>query len=65
VSTSGTIKNNLVFQSPIYDISLRNGLKATGMISSNPLFKAYSHTADLDGKPRKASTGDDLGACQH
>jgi parallel beta-helix repeat protein len=82
--------NNLVFQNPTYNISLRNGLKATGTISSNPLFKAYSRTAatpdyhlttsspaigrgtatnayptDLDGKPRNASTGYDLGAYQH
>jgi hypothetical protein len=82
--------NNLVFQNPTYNISLRNGLVATGTISSNPLFKAYSKTAatpdfhlttsspaigrgtatnayatDLDGKPRNASTGYDLGAYQH
>jgi hypothetical protein len=82
--------NNLVFQNPSYNISLRNGLVATGTISSNPLFKAYSRTAatpdyhlttsspaigrgtatnayptDLDGKPRNATTGVDLGAYQH
>jgi hypothetical protein len=82
--------NNLVFQNPTYNISLRNGLVATGTISSNPLFKAYSRTAatpdyhlttsspaigrgtatnayptDLDGKPRNATTGVDLGAYQH
>jgi hypothetical protein len=82
--------NNLVFQNPSYNISLRNGLVATGTISSNPLFKAYSRTAatpdfhlttsspaigrgtatnayptDLDGKPRNATTGYDLGAYQH
>jgi parallel beta-helix repeat protein len=88
--TGNKYVNNLVFQNPTYDISLRNGLKATGTISSNPLFKAYSRTAaapdyhlttsspaigrgtatnayptDLDGKPRNASTGYDLGAYQH
>jgi len=82
--------NNLVFQNPSYNFSLRNGLKDTGTISSNPLFKAYSRTAatldyhlsssspaigrgtatnayptDLDGKPRNASTGYDIGAYQH
>jgi parallel beta-helix repeat protein len=82
--------NNLVFQNPTYNISLRNGLVATGTISSNPLFKAYSRTAatpdfhlstsspaigrgiatnayptDLDGKPRNATTGYDIGAYQH
>ena len=82
--------NNLVFQNPSYNFSLRNGLKDTGTISSNPLFKAYSKTAatpdfhltssspaigrgtatnayptDLDGKPRNASTGYDIGAYQH
>jgi parallel beta-helix repeat protein len=88
--TGNKYVNNLVFQNPTYNISLRNGLKATGTISSNPLFKAYSRTAaapdyhlttsspaigrgtatnayptDLDGKPRNASTGYDLGAYQH
>jgi hypothetical protein len=88
--TANKYVNNLVFQNPSYNISLRNGLKATGTISSNPLFKAYSRTAatpdyhlttsspaigrgtatnafptDLDGKPRNASTGYDLGAYQH
>jgi hypothetical protein len=82
--------NNLVYQNPTYNISLRNGLVATGTISSSPLFKAYSRTAatpdyhlstsspaigrgtatnayltDLDGKPRNATTGYDLGAYQH
>jgi len=82
--------NNLVFQNPSYNFSLRNGLKDTGTISSNPLFKAYSKTAatpdfhlsssspaigrgtatnayptDLDGKPRNASTGYDIGAYQN
>ncbi|CAH0291203.1 hypothetical protein SRABI118_04079 [Massilia sp. Bi118] len=88
--TANKYVNNLVFQNPTYDISLRNGLKATGTVSSNPLFKAYSRTAatpdyhlttsspaigrgtatnayatDLDGKPRNASTGYDIGAYQH
>jgi hypothetical protein len=88
--TANKYVNNLVFQNPTYNISLRNGLKDTGTISSNPLFKAYSKTAatpdfhlttsspaigrgtatnayptDLDGKPRNASTGYDLGAYQH
>jgi hypothetical protein len=88
--TANKYINNLVYQNPTYNISLRNGLKATGTISSNPLFKAYSRTAatpdyhltssspaigrgtatnayptDLDGKPRNASTGYDLGAYQH
>jgi hypothetical protein len=88
--TSNKYINNLIYQNPTYNISLRNGLKATGTISSNPLFKAYSRTAatpdfhlttsspaigrgtatnayptDLDGKPRNATTGYDLGAYQH
>jgi hypothetical protein len=88
--TANKYVNNLVFQNPTYNISLRNGLKATGTISSSPLFKAYSRTAatpdfhlttsspaigrgtatnayptDLDGKPRNATTGYDLGAYQH
>jgi hypothetical protein len=43
--TANKYVNNLVFQNPTYNISLRNGLKATGTISSSPLFKAYSRTA--------------------
>jgi hypothetical protein len=38
-------KNNLVYQNPTYNISLRNGLQATGTVSSNPLFVGYSRTA--------------------
>lgn len=88
--TNNKYVNNLVYQNPTYNISLRNGLKATGTVSSNPLFKGYSKTAatpdfhltssspaigrgtatnayptDLDGKPRNASTGYDIGAYQH
>jgi parallel beta-helix repeat protein len=88
--TANQYKNNLVYQNPSYNISLRNGLQATGTVSSNPLFKAYSRTAatpdfhlstsspaigrgiatnayptDLDGKPRNATTGYDIGAYQH
>lgn len=88
--TSNKYVNNLIYQNPTYNISLRNGLQATGTVSSNPLFKAYSRTAaapdfhltssspaigrgtatnayptDLDGKPRNATTGYDIGAYQH
>jgi parallel beta-helix repeat protein len=38
-------KNNLVYQNSTYNISLKNGLVATGTVSSNPLFVAYSRTA--------------------
>jgi len=38
-------KNNLIFKNPTYNISLRNGLSASGTVSSDPLFKAYSTTA--------------------
>jgi hypothetical protein len=83
-------KNNLVYKNPTYNISLRNGLVATGTVSSDPLLKGYSTTAttpdfhlsssspaigrgiatnayptDLDGKPRNATTGYDIGAYQH
>jgi hypothetical protein len=38
-------KNNLVVQNSTYNISLRNGLTATGTVSSDPLFVGYSRTA--------------------
>jgi len=88
--TANQYRNNLVYQNSTYNISLRNGLKDTGTVSSNPLFAGYSATAaspnfhltssspavgrgiatnaypvDLDGKPRNASTGYDIGAYQH
>jgi len=88
--TSNVYKNNLVTKNVKYNISLRNGLKATATVSSDPLFKGYSRTAttpdfhlsssspaigrgistyayptDLDGKPRNATTGYDIGAYQH
>jgi hypothetical protein len=90
------VANNIIYDNK-YGISEQgttgknnNGLVATGTISSNPLFKAYSKTAatpdfhltssspaigrgtatnayptDLDGKPRNATTGYDVGAYQH
>ncbi len=45
--TSNTYRSNLVFQNKTYNISLRNGLKHYGTISSNPLFVGYSRTAAL------------------
>ena len=38
-------KNNLVFKNTTYDWQLRNGLKHTGTISSDPLLAGYSRTA--------------------
>jgi len=83
-------KNNLVFKNTTYNWQLRNGLKHTGTITSDPLLAGYSRTAampnfkpsksspvigrgiatyalptDIDGKPRNASTGYDIGAYQH
>ena len=43
--TGNTYKNNLVFKNPTYDWQLRNGLKHTGTISSDPLLTGYSRTA--------------------
>jgi hypothetical protein len=40
-----TYKNNLVYQNPGYNISLKHGLTATGTVSSAPLLVAYSRTA--------------------
>ncbi|SFD11624.1 right-handed parallel beta-helix repeat-containing protein [Massilia yuzhufengensis] len=45
--TGNTYKNNLVFQNPTYNFQLRNGLKHTNTISSNPLFAGYSRTAAM------------------
>jgi hypothetical protein len=81
--------NNLVYGNTTA-ISLRNGLKATATVSSNPLFVSYTKgmttpnfhltssspaigrgtsagalTTDIDGKPRNATTGYDIGAYQH
>ena len=88
--TGNSYKNNLVFKNTTYDWQLRNGLKHTGTITSDPLLAGYSRTAampnfkpsasspvigrgiatyalptDIDGKPRNASTGYDIGAYQH
>jgi hypothetical protein len=43
--TSNQYKNNLVTKNVNYNISLRNGLKATATVSSEPLLVAYSRTA--------------------
>jgi hypothetical protein len=43
--TANKYQNNLVVQNSTYNISLRNGLKDSGTVSSNPLFVAYSATA--------------------
>lgn len=88
--TANTYKNNLVFKNTTYNWQLRNGLKHTGTITSDPLLAGYSRTAafpnfkpsasspviarglstyapatDIDGRPRNASTGYDMGAYQH
>ncbi len=38
-------KNNLVFKNTSYNFSLRNGLKDSGTVSSDPLFAGYARTA--------------------
>ncbi|MCC2959172.1 right-handed parallel beta-helix repeat-containing protein [Massilia sp. IC2-278] len=88
--TGNSYKNNLVSKNTTYNWQLRNGLKHTGTITSDPLLAGYSRTAampnfkpstsspvigrgiatyalptDIDGKPRNASTGYDIGAYQH
>jgi len=40
-----TYKNNLVTKNTTYNLRLRNGLKDSGTISSEPLFAGYSRTA--------------------
>jgi hypothetical protein len=87
---SNTYKNNLVFKNTTYNWQLRNGLRHTGTITSDPLLAAYSRTywlpdfkpsasspvigrgiatyappTDINGRPRNATTGIDLGAHQH
>ncbi|MGX4640189.1 right-handed parallel beta-helix repeat-containing protein [Massilia sp. SYSU DXS3249] len=87
--SANTYKNNLVFKNTTYDWQLRNGLKHTGTITSDPLLANYSRTywlpvfkpstsspvfgrgiatyapsTDIDGRPRNASTGYDIGAHQ-
>ncbi|MCA1856266.1 right-handed parallel beta-helix repeat-containing protein [Massilia oculi] len=54
--TANKYANNLVFQNSTYNISLRNGLKASNTVSSNPLFAGYSRTAALpDYRPGSSS----------
>jgi len=43
--TANSYKNNLVFKNTTYDWQLRNGLKHTGTIASDPLLVGYSRTA--------------------
>jgi hypothetical protein len=43
--TTNTYRNNLVYQNPGYNISLKNGLKHTNTVSSNPLLISYSRTS--------------------
>ncbi|MDB5747943.1 MAG: hypothetical protein JWP72_2791 [Massilia sp.] len=87
---SNTYKNNLVFKNTTYNWQLRNGLKHSGTITSDPLLAGYSrthwlpdfkpsasspvigrgiatyaHPTDIEGRPRNATTGIDLGAHQH
>jgi hypothetical protein len=38
-------RNNLVYKNTSYNFSLRNGLKDTGTVASDPLFAGYSRTA--------------------
>ena len=45
--TGNTYKNNLVYQNKGYDWRLRNGLKHTNTIASNPLFVGYSRTSAM------------------
>ncbi|RNF29007.1 hypothetical protein NM04_20190, partial [Massilia aurea] len=42
-----TYKNNLVTKNTTHNFQLRNGLKDSGTISSEPLFAGYSRTAAL------------------
>jgi hypothetical protein len=54
--TGNTYKNNLVFKNPTYDWQLRNGLKHTGTISSDPLLAGYSRTTAMPNfKPSTSS----------
>jgi hypothetical protein len=43
--TANKYQNNLVYKNTTYNFSLRNGLKDTGTVSSDPLFAGYSRTA--------------------
>ena len=51
-----TYRNNLVFKNTTYNWQLRNGLKHTGTITSDPLLAGYSRTAAMpDFKPSTSS----------
>ncbi|MDB5746265.1 MAG: hypothetical protein JWP72_1113 [Massilia sp.] len=54
--SANTYKNNLVFKNTTYDWQLRNGLKHSGTITSDPLLAGYSRTAALPNfKPSTSS----------
>jgi len=54
--TANTYKNNLVYKNTTYDWQLRNGLKHTGTIASEPLLAGYSRTAAMPNfKPSTSS----------
>ena len=53
--THNTYRNNLVYQNSIYNISLKNGLKATGTVAADPQFVAYTRTGTPDLHVRGSS----------
>ena len=53
--THNTYRNNLVYQNSIYNISLKNGLTATGTVSADPQFVSYTRTGTPDLHVRASS----------
>ena len=45
---NNTYRNNLVFKNPTYNFQLKNGLKHTETVSSEPLFVSYTRTGTPD-----------------
>ena len=53
--THNTYRNNLVYQNSIYNISLKNGLQATGTVSADPQFVGYTRSGTPDLHLRASS----------
>ncbi|KQQ36226.1 hypothetical protein ASF61_08555 [Duganella sp. Leaf126] len=63
--THNTYRNNLVYQNSIYNISLKNGLQATGTVSADPQFVSYTRSGTPDLHLRSSSPAKGKGTTDH